>query len=221
VANKDYFLVDSGTNNIYSQMLEPFYALSNLLLNAVNPQTDGVDKDLESKNGSLTFTLEASKSSSKVYSILEQKAMANELGEYIAMLVEQDIEKTETEKSKSLFNNLREEFFTEINLLKQEFAAIPIEKETDKANDLRASLSKLGEEKLDKIEFQTLLSSFRSEILEQITLLKNELAIRPAVSENPVTTAEFSEEASDIKEGQLLESNRITGTIKEVIDVDF
>ncbi|MDP4106353.1 MAG: hypothetical protein Q8935_15555 [Bacillota bacterium] len=221
MANKDYFLVDGGTNNIYSQMLEPFYALSNLLLNAVNPQTDGVDKDLESKNGSLTFTLEASKSSSKVYSILEQKAMANELGEYIAKLVEQDIEKTETEKSKSLFNNLREEFLTEINLLKQEFAAIPIEKESDNANDLRASLSKLGEEKLDKIEFQTLLSSFRSEILEQITLLKNELAIRPTVSENPVTAVDFSEEASDIKEGQLLESNRITGTIKEVIDVDF
>ncbi|MDP4156467.1 MAG: hypothetical protein Q8929_12595 [Bacillota bacterium] len=221
MANKDYFLVDGGTNNIYSQMLEPFYALSNLFLNAVNPQTDGVDKDLESKNGSLTFTLEASKSSSKVYSILEQKAMANELGEYIAKLVEQDIEKTETEKSKSLFNNLREEFLTEINLLKQEFAAIPIEKESDNANDLRASLSKLGEEKLDKIEFQTLLSSFRSEILEQITLLKNELAIRPTVSENPVTAVDFSEEASDIKEGQLLESNRITGTIKEVIDVDF
>jgi hypothetical protein len=207
VANKDYFLVDGGTNNIYSQMLEPFYALSNLFLNAVNPQTDGVDKDSESKNGSLTFTLEASKSSSKVYSILEQKAMANELGEYIAKLVEQDIEKTETEKSQSLFNNLREEFLTEINLLKQEFAAIPIEKESDKANDLRTSLSKLGEEKLDKIEFQTLLSSFRSEILEQITI--------------PVTAAEFSEEASDLKEGQLLESNRITGTIKEVIDVDF
>jgi hypothetical protein len=221
VANKDYFLVDGGTNNIYSQMLEPFYALSNLFLNAVNPQTDGVDKDLESKNGSLTFTLEASKSSSKVYSILEQKAQANELGEYIAKLVEQDIEKTETEKSKSLFNNLREEFLTEINSLKQEFAAIPIEKESDIANDLRASLSKLGEEKLDKIEFQTLLSSFRSEILEQITLLKNEFAFRPAVSANPVTAAEFSEEASDLKEGQLLESNRITGTIKEVIDVDF
>lgn len=221
MANKDYFLVDGGTNNIYSQMLEPFYALSNLFLNAVNPQTDGVDKDSESKNGSLTFTLEASKSSSKVYSILEQKAQANELGEYIAKLVQQDIEKTETEKSKSLFNNLREEFLTEINLLKQELAAIPIEKESDKANDLRSSLLKLGEEKLDKIEFQTLLSSFRSEILEQITILKNEFAFRPAVSANPGTAAEFPEEASDMKEGQLLESNRITGTIKEVIDVDF
>jgi arsenate reductase-like glutaredoxin family protein len=218
--NKEYLLndkVDGGFNHMYSQMMAPLYALSNLFLSSGNFPV----MEPESKNESAVYTLDTSKVPPKVHSILEQKIQANELEDYITKLVEQDLEKVKKEETKSLFDTLREEFLTEISKLKQELAANPVEMESERAYDLRNSLTRLSEEKLDKIEFQTLISSFRSEILEQITLLKNELAYRPAVPAKPGTVWEQMEEANDLKEGQLLESNRVTGTIKEVIDVDF
>jgi hypothetical protein len=217
--NKEYLLnnkVDGGFNNMYSQMMAPFYALSNLFLSSGN-----LMKESESKNEPAVYTLDPSKVSPKVHSILEQKIQGNELEDYISMLIEQDLDQVEKEADKSLIDTLRKEFLTEFNILKQEFAAIPVEKESDKANDLQDTLTKLAEQKLDKKEFERLFDSFRSEIISQISLLKNELAFRPDVSANPGTVLENTEEANDLKEGQLLESNRVTGTIKEVIDVDF
>jgi arsenate reductase-like glutaredoxin family protein len=216
---KEYLLndkVDGGSNNMYSQMMAPFYALSNLFLSSGT-----VIKESESKNELAVYTLDASKVSPMVHSILEQKIQANELEDYISKLVEQDLEKVKKEAANSLVDTLREEFLSEISILKQEFAAIPVEKESDKANDLQDTLTKLAEQKLDKKEFERLFDSFRSEIISQISLLQNELAFRPDVSANPGTVLENTEEVNDLKEGQLVESNRVTGTIKEVIDVDF
>lgn len=221
--NKDELLVhnvDGGINNMYSQMLAPFYALSNFFLNTVNLPADDVSEESRSKNERLMFTFDPSKVSSKVYSILAQKAQANELEDYLAKLVEQDIGKIETEETKSLFDTLREELLSEVNLLKQS------QKENISTQDhnLRDIVTKLGEQKLDKNEFQTLFNSFRTEILDQITLLKNELASLPEVSHTPrnsIPVFEPNDAAGDLKEGQLLENTQVTGTIKEVIDVDF
>jgi hypothetical protein len=91
-------------------------------------------------------------------------------------------------------------------------------------NELRDFVTKLGEQKLDKDQFQTLLKSLRSELLSEINLLKNELTVRPVDPANPSNTKPAVEQANkvnDLKEGQLLESDRVTGTIKEVIDMDF
>jgi hypothetical protein len=230
MSNKDVLLVDQfdgGLNNMYSQMVAPFYALSNFFLNAVSLQTDVV-KESESKNERLLYRIDPSKISPKVYSILEQKAQANEMEAYITALVEQELEKVEKEETLSLFDTLREEFLSEINLFKQEFASRPVVEVNgvgfDQANDLRDSLTKLNEQKLDKNEFQTLFNSFRSEILDRITLLKKELAVRsdvPVIPSNSNLAVEHLEKVNDLKEGQLLESNQVTGTIKEVIDVDF
>jgi hypothetical protein len=221
--NKDELLVhnvDGGINNMYSQMMAPFYALSNFFLSAVNPSADDVSEESERNNERPMFTLNPSKISQKVYSILEQKAQANELEDYLAKLVEQDIGKIKTEETKSLFDTLREELLSEVDFLKQN------QKENISTQDhnLRDIVTKLGEQKLDKDEFQTLFNSFRTEILEQITLLKNELASLPDVSRTPrnsIPVFEPNDEAGDLKEGQLLENSQVTGTIKEVIDVDF
>jgi hypothetical protein len=217
--NKEYLLndkVDGGFNNMYSQMMAPFYALSNLFLSSGN-----VTKESESKNEPAVYTIDPSKVSPKVHSILEQKIQANELEDYITKLVEQDLDQVEKEADKSLIDTLREEFLTEFSILKQEFAAIPVEKESDKLNDLQDTLTKISEQKLDKKEFERQFDSFRSEMLSQISLLKNDLAVRPAALANSGTPMERTEEVNDLKEGQLLESNRVIGTIKEVIDVDF
>jgi hypothetical protein len=227
MSNKDELLVDQfdgGLNNMYSQLVAPFYALSNFFLTTVSLQTD-VANGTGSKNERLMFTIDPSKISPKIYSILEQKAQANELEVYITKLVEQDLEKVEKDETKSLFDTLREEYLGEINILKQEFASRLVVEPNGvgygQANDLRDSLTKLSEQKLDKNEFQTLFNSFRSEILDQITILKKELAVRSAVPTNPSLTTEQTGEVKEFKEGQLLESNQVTGTIKEVIDVDF
>ena len=96
--------------------------------------------------------------------------------------------------------------------------------ETGEANELLDSVTNLGEQKLDKEEFQTLLNSIRNEFLDEINFLKNELAFRPVVSAKPNKSKpamEHAEEVDDFKEGQLLESDQVTGTIKEVLDIDF
>ncbi|MDQ0202101.1 hypothetical protein [Neobacillus ginsengisoli] len=239
MSNQDHLLGKKfafGLNDMYShlgaQMAAPFYVLSNFFLTAGNLQTDVVrlmNKESGSKNEREMFTLGTSKISPKVYSILEQKAQANELEDYITKLVERDLDKLDKEEeTRTLFDTLRDEFLGEINLLKQEFASRPVvdpnRMEHGQANELQDFVTKLGEQKLDKEEFQTLLNSLRSEFLDEINLLKNELAFRPVVpaNQNKSTPAlEHSEEVNDIKEGQLLESDQVTGTIKEVIDLDF
>jgi hypothetical protein len=235
MSNKDNLLVDKsafGVNNMDShpgsQMFAPFYALSNFFLTAANLQTEVFRlKKMESgsKNEHVGLTLKTSKISPKVYSFLEQKAQANELEDYITKLVEQDMDKLEKEET---IDSLREEFLGKINLLKQEFASRFDGGRNGvgsvQTNELREFVTKLGEQKLDKDQFQTLLKSLRSELLSEINLLKNDLTVRPVDPANPSNTkpaVEQANEVNDFKEGQLLESDRVTGTIKEVIDMDF
>jgi DNA-binding Lrp family transcriptional regulator len=210
---------NSRLTDFGAQMTVPFYALSNIFLNAVNLQTDVVrlmNKEPKSKNEK--FPLDTSKLSPRVYSILQQKAQANELEDYIMKLVEQDLVEKE-DKTVNLIDALREEVFSEISILKQELASRPVVDAANHAHDLRNLVTKLDEQELNKKEFHTLLNSLRSEFLDQIKLLKNEFSLRPAVPAQPAK--ELPEKVNDLKEGQLLESDQITGTIKEVIDVDF
>ncbi|MCM3724655.1 hypothetical protein M3226_02955 [Neobacillus cucumis] len=238
MSNKDHLLGDKsafGLNNMYtdlgSQMFAPFYALSNFFLTASNLQTDVfrlMNLESGSKNERVRLTLNTSKISPKVYAFLEQKAQANKLEDYITKLVEQDLDKSEKNETITLIDTLREEFLGKINLLKQEFssglAAEPIGRESLQANEIRDFITKLGEQKLDKDQFQTLLRSFRSELLSEINLLKNELTSRPvdpANSNNTKAAIENTKEVNDLKEGQLLKSDQVTGSIEEVIDIDF
>ena len=235
MSNKDNLLGDKsafGLNNMDShlgaQMFAPFSALSNFFLTAANLQTDVfrlMNMESGSKNEHVGLTLNTSKISPKVYSFLEEKAQANELEDYITKLVEQDMDKFEKEET---IDTLREEFLDKINLLKQDFASRfdvgRIGVGSVQTNELRDFVTKLGEQKLDKDQFQTLLKSLRSELLSEINLLKNELTVRPVDPANPSNTKPAVEQANkvnDLKEGQLLESDRVTGTIKEVIDMDF
>ncbi|MED1472537.1 hypothetical protein [Bacillus salipaludis] len=235
MSNKDHLLGDKtafGLDNMDSSLGErlfaPFYALSNFFLTAANLQTDVfrlMNIESGSKNEPVGLTLKTSKISSKVYSFLEQKAQANELEEYLTKLVEQDMKKVEKEET---IDALREEFLGKINSLKQEFASRldvnHIGVRSVQTNELRDFVTKLGEQKLDKDQFQTLVKSLRSELLSEIHLLKNELSSRPVEPAHPNTTKsvlEQTKEVNDLKEGQLLESDQVTGTIEEVIEMDF
>lgn len=238
MSNKDDLLGQKSAfelNNMYShlgaQMFAPFYALSNIFLSAANLQTDGlrgINMKSESKDEGEALTLKSSKISPIVYSFLEQKAQKNELEEYLTKLVEQDLDQVEKGKTNSLIDTLREEFLGKINLLKQEFASRLDDNllgtGSVQANELRDFVTKLGEQKLDKDQFQTLLKSLKSELLSEINLLKNELTIRPVESANPINkepAMEDAKEVDDLKEGQLLESEQVSGSIKEAIDIDF
>jgi hypothetical protein len=235
MSNKNHLLGDKsafGVNNMDShlgaQMFAPFYALSNFFLTAANLQTDVfriMNMESGSKNEHVGLTLNTSKISPMVYSFLEEKAQANELEDYITKLVEQDMDKFEKEET---IDTLREEFLAKINLLKQDFASrFDVGRNgvgSVQTNELRDFVTKLGEQKLDKDQFQTLLKSLRSELLSEINLLKSELIGRPVDPANPSNTkpaVEQTNKVNDLKEGQLLESDRVTGTIKEVIDMDF
>src|SRR4051812_34561398 len=142
----------------------------------------------------------------------------------ITKLVEQEMDKFEKEET---IDTLREEFLGKINSLKQEFASrLDVDHfgvGSVQTNELRDFVTKLGEQKLDKDQFQMLLKSLRSELLSEIHLLKNELSFRPVDPADPNTTKPSMEakEVNDLKEGQLLESDQVTGTIEEVIDIDF
>lgn len=224
-----------GSHNLYSdltaQMFAPFYALSNFFLPPVTRQTDAVrSKDLESgnKNERESMSLNTLKISPRVYSFLEQKAQANELEDYISNLVEQDLDQLKKDETLALIDTLREEFLGKINSLKQEFASGPAANSIGTgalhANELRDFITKLGEQKLDKDQFQALLTSFRSELLSEINQLKNELTYRPIEPTHPDNTKpamEHTKKVDDIKEGQLLKSDQVTGTINEMIDIDF
>lgn len=235
MSNKGHLLGDKstfGVNNMDShlgaQMFAPFYALSNFFLTAANLQTDVfrlMNMESGSKNEHVGLTINTSKISPKVYSFLEEKAQANELEDYITKLVEQDMDTFEKEET---IDTLREEFLAKINLLKQDFASrLDVGRNgvgAVQTNELRDFVTKLGEQKLDKDQFQTLLKSLRSELLSEINLLKNELtvgSVDPANPSNTMPALEQANKVNDLKEGQLLESDRVTGTIKEVIDMDF
>ncbi|MGG1400820.1 hypothetical protein ABE288_23780 [Bacillus salipaludis] len=235
MSNKDHLLADKtsfGLDNMDSslgeRMFAPFYALSNFFLTAANLQTDVfrlMNMESGSKNEPIGLTLKTSKISSKVYSFLEQKAQANELEDYITKLVEQDMRKVEKEET---IDALREEFLGKINSLKQEFSSRLdvdyIGVRSVPTNELRDFVTKLGEQKLDKDQFQSLVKSLRSELLSEIHLLKNELNFRPVEHDHPDTiksAMKHAKEVNDLKEGQLLESDRVTGTIEEVIEMDF
>ncbi|MEH7417496.1 hypothetical protein V7266_19710 [Neobacillus drentensis] len=238
MSNKEHLLDDKsafGLHTIYSdltaQMFAPFYALSNFFLTPATRQRDVsslTNMESGSKNERVGLTLNSSKISPKVYSFLEQKAQANELEDYITNLVVQDLDKLKKEETITLIDSLREEFLGKINLLKQEFAsgstADPIGMGSLPANEIRDFITKLGEQKLDKDQFQALLKSFRSELLSEINQLKKELTYRPvdpAHSNNTKPVMEHAKKVNDLKEGQLLKSDQVTGTIEEVIDIDF
>ncbi|MEH7119442.1 hypothetical protein V7128_18795 [Neobacillus vireti] len=237
MSNKDHLGDKSafGARNIYSdmtaQMFAPFYALSTFFLPPATRQTGVVrSTNLESdrKNKRVGLTIDTSKIPQKVYSFLEQKAQANELEDYLTNLVEQDLDKLKKDQTLALIDTLREEFLGKINSLKQEFtsspAADPIGMGSPQANELRDFVKKLGEQKLDKDQFQNLLKSFRSELLSEINELKSELTYRPVDSDHPNHTKpakEHAKEVNDLKEGQLLKSDQVTGSIDEVIDIDF
>ncbi|MDR7240519.1 hypothetical protein [Neobacillus drentensis] len=228
LGDQSAFRVNNMDSHLGAQMFAPFYALSNFFLTAANLQTDVfrlMNMESGSKNEHAGLILKTSKISPKVYSFLEQKAQASDLEDYITKLVEQDMDKVEKEET---IDTLREEFLGKINLLKQEFASRldvgRIEVGSVQTNELQDFVTKLGEQKLDKDQFQTLLKSLRSELLSEINLLKNDLTVRPVDPANPSNIKPVVEQANDVndmKEGQLLESDRVTGTIKEVIEMDF
>ncbi|PLS08385.1 hypothetical protein [Neobacillus cucumis] len=238
MSNKDHLLGEKsavGYHNFYSdltaQMFAPFYALSNFLLPPATRQTDVVrlmNSESRSKNERVGLTLNPLKISPKVYAFLEEKAQANELEDYITNLIEQDLDKVKKEETLTLIDTLREEFLGKIDLLKQEFVSGRAVDSSGmgsfQANELREFITKLGEQKLDKNQFQTLLKSFRIELLGEINQLKNELTYRPVDSAHPNNTKPAmgqTKEVNDLKEGQLLKSDQVTGTINEVIDIDF
>ncbi|MED4226928.1 hypothetical protein [Neobacillus cucumis] len=235
MSNKDHLRGEKsavGLHNIYSnltaQMFAPFYALSNFFLTPATRQTDVVRMESNSKNETEGLILNPLKISPKVYAFLEQKAQANELEDYITNLVEQDLDKLQKEETLTLIDSLREEFLSKIDLLKQEFASGKVADSTGmeslQATELRGFITKLGEQKLDKDQFQTLLKSFRTELLSEINQLKNDITSRPvdpAYINNTKPSKEHAEEVNDLKEGQLLDSEQVTGTIEEVIDIDF
>jgi hypothetical protein len=219
------------------QMAAPFYILSKVFLTASNQSTDvvGVMKKKESnKYEREMFAINTSEMPPEVYSFLEQKTQANELWDYVTKLVEQDLHKPDKEEdTRTLFDSFRDEFLGEINLLKKELALRPVasadynELRPAQVNELRDYVTKLVEQDLhkpDKEELRTLFDSFRNEFLGEINLLKKELALRPVADPNynePRPVNDYKEEVDDFKEGQLLESDLVTGTIKEVIDVNF
>jgi hypothetical protein len=228
--------LDNEYSHLGVQMAAPFYILSNIFLTASNLSTDvvGLMRKKASNNYEREmFAIRTSEMPPEVYSLLEQKTQANELQDYLTKLVEQNLQKTDKEvDTRTLFDSFRDEFLGEINLLKKELDLRPVAADYNglrsaQANELRDYVTKLLEQDLhkpDKEEFRTLFDSFRNEFLGEINLLKKELALRPVVAANdnesrPVIDHE--EEVDGFKEGQLLESDRVTGTIKEVIDVDF
>ncbi|MGM0875885.1 MAG: hypothetical protein ACQEWV_14100 [Bacillota bacterium] len=227
-----------GLDNVYSlgvQMAAPFYLLSNVFLTASNHSTDVVGlmrKKESNKYEREMFAIKTSEMPPEVYSFLEQKTQANELRDYVTKLVEQDLQKkVKEEDTRTIFDSFRDEFLGEINLLKKELALRPVAADYNglrpaQANELRDYVTKLVEQDLhkpDKEEFRTLFDSLRNEFLGEINLLKKELALRPVAANYNESrlVIDHEEEVDDFKEGQLLESDRVTGTIKEVIDVDF
>src|SRR6478609_4007494 len=110
-----------------------------------------------------------------------------------------------------------------------ETADIPLEvssflKEKQQANELQDYVVRLIQQDLQKMskenEVETLVHSLRKELLGEIDLLKKELGSASAPSYKQLKPVK-NEEEETFKEGQLIKSEKVTGTIQEDIDVDF
>lgn len=218
-----------GLNDMYSnlgaQMAAPFYILSDVFLPTGKLSTDVrglMTNEEENTCKQEMFALKKSEMLPEVYLFLEKKAQENQLSNYITKLVLLDMHKPDKEEYGTLLDSLRNEFLGEIHNLKRELALSSVDTQTDELRDYVTKLVEQNSHKSDKAEFRSLLDSLRNEFLGEIHNLKKELAIGPAaVDHNTSRPVLNHEEMDDMKEGQLLESDRVIGTIKEVIDVDF
>jgi hypothetical protein len=128
----------------------------------------------------------------------------------------------------TLVHSLRKELLGEIDLLKKEMnsrLAANCEKyEASQAKELQDYVAKLVEQNGQKDsreeDFQSLVHSLRAELLGEIHLLKKELGSASAPSYKQLKPVK-NEEEETFKEGQLIKSEKVTGTIQEDIDVDF
>lgn len=223
--------LDDWYGQLSSQVAAPFYLLSNAFLTAGNLSADMMGargKTVSNRDEHASFTIKTADIPSEVSSFLKEKQQANELQDYIVRLIQQDLQKmNKKDEVESLVHSLRKELLGEIDLLKQEmnsrFAANREEYESSQANELQDYVAKLVEQNGQKDsreeDFQSLVHSLRSELLGEIHLLKKELgsASVPSYKQlKPVT-----DEEETFKEGQLIKSEKVTGTIQEDIDVDF
>ncbi|MCM3770249.1 MULTISPECIES: hypothetical protein [Priestia] len=224
--------LDDWYGQLSSQMAAPFYVLSNAFLTAGNLSTDmiGVRKQtVNNEDERAGFTIETSDIPSEVSSFLAQKQQANELQDYIVRLIQQDLQKMSKEDEvETLVHSLRKELLGEIDLLKKELdsrlAASRQEHESTQANELQDYVAKLvqqnGQKNTQEEEFRTLFNSLRTELLGEINLLKKELGSASAPSYKQLKPVR-NEEEETFKEGQLIKSEKVIGTIQEEIDVDF
>ncbi|MFP7732129.1 hypothetical protein ACLHDF_01650 [Priestia aryabhattai] len=224
--------LDDWYGQLSSQMAAPFYLLSNAFLTAGNLSAGMIEVRKQTVNNEderAGFTIETSDIPSEVSSFLKQKQQVNELQDYIVRLIQQDLQKKSKEDEvETLVHSLRKELLGEIALLKKELnsrlAASRQEYESAQANELQDYVAKLvkqnGQKDSQKEEFQTLFHSLRNELLGEINLLKKELGSASAPSYKQLKPVK-NEEEETFKEGQLIKSEKVTGTIQEEIDVDF
>ncbi|WP_421535539.1 hypothetical protein [Priestia sp. D3YE.R1] len=224
--------LDDWYGQLSSQVAAPFYLLSNAFLTAGHLSADMMgarEKNVSNRDERANFTIETANIPSDVSSFLKEKQQANELQDYIVGLIQQDLQKKSKENEvETLVHSLRKELLGEIDLLKQEmnsrFAANREEYESKQANELQDYVAKLVEQNGQKgsreEEFQSLFHSLRTELLGEIHLLKKELGSASAPSYKQLKAVRKEEEET-FKEGQLIKSEKVTGTIQEDIDVDF
>ncbi|MEM4995560.1 hypothetical protein WKH56_23575 [Priestia sp. SB1] len=223
--------LDDWYGQLSSQVAAPFYLLSNAFLTAGNLSADMMGargKNVSNRDEHASFTIETADIPSEVSSFLKEKQQANELQDYIVRLIQQDLQKmNKKDEVESLVHSLRKELLGEIDLLKQEmnsrFAANREEYESKQSNELQDYVAKLVEQNGQKDsreeDFQSLVHSLRTELLGEIHLLKKELGSASAPSYKQLKPVTDEEET--FKEGQLIKSEKVTGTIQEDIDVDF
>ncbi|MEB4857319.1 MULTISPECIES: hypothetical protein [Priestia] len=223
--------LDDWYGQLSSQVAAPFYLLSNAFLTAGNLSADMMGargKTVSNRDEHASFTIETADIPSEVSSFLKEKQQANELQNYIVRLIQQDLQKmNKKDEVESLVHSLRKELLGEIDLLKQEmnsrFAANREEYESKHSNELQDYVAKLVEQNGQKDsreeDFQSLVHSLRTELLGEIHLLKKELGSASAPSYKQLKPVTDEEET--FKEGQLIKSEKVTGTIQEDIDVDF
>ncbi|WP_176343696.1 hypothetical protein [Priestia aryabhattai] len=223
--------LDDWYGQLSSQVAAPFYLLSNAFLTAGNLSADMMGargKTVSNRDEHASFTIETADIPSEVSSFLKEKQQANELQNYIVRLIQQDLQKmNKKDEVESLVHSLRKELLGEIDLLKKEmnsrFSANREEYESKQSNELQDYVAKLVEQNGQKDsreeDFQSLVHSLRSELLGEIHLLKKELGSASAPSYKQLKPVTDEEET--FKEGQLIKSEKVTGTIQEDIDVDF
>ncbi|MBX9967795.1 hypothetical protein H7K06_09675 [Priestia aryabhattai] len=224
--------LDDWYGQLSSQVAAPFYLLSNAFLTAGHLSADMMgarEKTVSNRDERANFTIETADIPSDVSSFLKEKQQTNELQDYIVGLIQQDLQKKSKENEvETLVHSLRKELLGEIDLLKQEmnsrFAANREEYESKQANELQDYVTKLVEQNGQKDsreeEFQSLVHSLRTELLGEIHLLKKELGSASPPSYKQLKAVR-KEEEEKFKEGQLIKSEKVTGTIQEDIDVDF